>query len=385
MIYFDNSATSWPKPARVVQAMSHFMTEVGANPGRSAHHLSIEAGRIVYETREALARLLNMDDPLRIVFSLNATEALNLALCGILRPGDRVVTSSMEHNSVMRPLRALEKQGMVEIEIVPCSSEGFMDPADLEAALRPKTRMIVLNHASNVVGSLLPVGEAGKIARAHGVLLLVDAAQTAGAYPLDMEAMRIDLLAFTGHKALLGPQGTGGLCIGERVEVDDMEPLKRGGTGSRSEREEQPEFLPDKCESGTPNTVGLAGLRAGVEFVLEHGVENIRLHEVKLTRRLIEGLLNIPGVIVYGRHDAEMQTAVVSFNVEGLSPSDVGVRLDEEYDIMSRVGLDCAPAAHRTIGTFPVGTVRFGLGYFNTADEVDAALTAVMEIATSRS
>jgi cysteine desulfurase family protein len=385
MIYFDNAATSWPKPARVIEAMSHFMTKVGANPGRSAHHLSIEAGRIIYETREALARLFNMDDPLRIVFGPNATEAVNLALCGILRPGDHVVTSSMEHNSVMRPLRALEKQGMVEIEVVPCSSEGFLDPADLVAALGPQTRMVVLNHASNVVGSLLPIPEAGEITRAHDVLLLVDAAQTTGAYTVDMKAMQIDLLAFTGHKALLGPQGTGGLCIGERVEVDDLQPLKRGGTGSRSEREEQPGFLPDKCESGTLNTVGLAGLRAGVEFVLEHGVEDIRVHEVELTRRLIEGLSDIPGVILYGGHDSEMQTATVSFNVEGLAPSEVGLRLDEEYEIMSRVGLHCAPAAHRTIGTFPIGTVRFGLSYFNTVEEVDAALMAVREIATGES
>ncbi len=385
MIYFDNAATSWPKPARVTEAMAHFMTEVGANPGRSAHHLSIEAGRIIYETREALARLFDMDDPLRIVFGLNVTEALNLALRGILRPGDHVVTSSMEHNSVMRPLRALEVQGVVEITVVPCSSEGFLEPVDLEAALRPHTRMIALNHASNVVGSLLPVREAGEIAGAHDVLLLVDAAQTAGAYSLDMKTMPIDLLAFTGHKGLFGPQGTGGLCIGERVEVGDLRPLKRGGTGSRSEREEQPTFLPDKCESGTPNTVGLAGLRAGVEFVLEHGVEAIRVHEVGLTRWLIEGLLHIPGVILYGGHDAEVQTATVSFNVEGLAPSEVGLRLDEEYEIMSRVGLHCAPAAHRTIGTFPVGTVRFGLSYFNTVEEVDAALIAVREIATGAS
>jgi len=385
MIYFDNAATSWPKPARVIEAMSHFMTEVGANPGRSAHRLSIEAGRIIYETREALARLFNIDDPLRIVFGLNATEALNLALRGILRPGDHVVTSSMEHNSVMRPLRALQDQGVVEITVVPCSSEGFLDPADLEAALGAHTRMIALNHASNVVGSLLPVPEAGEIARAHGVLLLVDVAQTAGAYSLDMKAMHIDLLAFTGHKALFGPQGTGGLGIGERVEADDLQPLKRGGTGSRSEREEQPAFLPDKCESGTPNTVGLAGLRAGVEFVLEHGVEDIRVHGVELTRRLIEGLSDIPGVILYGGHDSEMQTATVSFNVEGLAPSEVGLRLDEESGIMSRVGLHCAPAAHRTIGTFPIGTVRFGLSYFSTVEEVDAALMAVREIATGES
>jgi cysteine desulfurase family protein len=384
MIYFDNAATSWPKPASVVDAMSSFMTEVGANPGRSAHRMSIEAGRIVYETREILARLFNVADPLRIVFGLNATEALNLALRGLLRSADHVVTSSMEHNSVMRPLRALEEAGVVEIDVVPCSSTGLLDPADVEAAFRPETRMIVLNHASNVVGTLLPVAEAGKIARRHDTLLVVDAAQTAGAYPLDMEAMNVDLLAFTGHKTLFGPQGTGGLCIGERVEAEQIEPIKRGGTGSRSEREEQPTFLPDRCESGTPNTVGLAGLRAGVEFVLQQGVEAIRAHEVVLTRRLIAGLREIPGVTVYGSHDAELQTATVSFSVEGLEPSEVGLVLDEGHGIMSRVGLHCAPAAHRTIGTFPVGTVRFGLSYFNTAQEVDAAVRAVRGIAAGR-
>ncbi|HUV74508.1 MAG TPA: aminotransferase class V-fold PLP-dependent enzyme, partial [Anaerolineae bacterium] len=294
MIYFDNAATSWPKPAVVLEAMSRFMTQVGANPGRSAHRLSIEAGRMLYETREALAGLFNLPDPLRIVFGLNATEALNLALWGMLRPGDRVITSSMEHNSVMRPLRALERDRLVNVDVIHCSSEGFLDPADLESAVRADTRMIVLNHASNVVGSLLPVADAGRIAREHDVLLMVDAAQTAGAYPIDMEAMHIDLLAFSGHKALYGPQGTGGLCIGERVSAEEMDPVKRGGTGSRSEWEEQPMFFPDRCESGTPNTVGLAGLRAGVEFVLQQGVEAIRVQEVSLTRRLVAGLLEIP-------------------------------------------------------------------------------------------
>ncbi|MGB3903976.1 MAG: aminotransferase class V-fold PLP-dependent enzyme [Anaerolineae bacterium] len=385
MIYFDNAATSWPKPARVVEALCHFITEVGANPGRSAHRLSIEAGRTIYETREALAQLFNVGDPLRIVLGLNATEALNLALCGILRRGDHVITSSMEHNSVMRPLRALEAQGVIELDVMQCSSEGFLDPSDLEAAIGPDSRMIVLNHASNVVGSLLPVAEAGAIARNHDVLLLVDAAQTAGAYPLDMKAMQIDLLAFTGHKALFGPQGTGGLCLGERVAVDDLRPLKRGGTGSGSDQEEQPDFLPDKYESGTPNAVGLAGLGAGVEFVLEQGVEAIRAHEVELTRQLIAGLLDIPGVTPYGGHDAEMQVASVSFNVEGVAPSKVAALLDERYEIMSRVGLHCAPAAHRTIGTFPVGAVRFGLSYLNTAQEVEAALKAAREIARGES
>jgi cysteine desulfurase family protein len=380
MIYFDNAATSWPKPPRVAEAMIHFLNEVGANPGRSAHRLAVEAGRIVYNAREAVAELFNAPDPLRVVFGHNVTEALNLALRGLLRPGDHVITSSMEHNSVMRPLRALEQQG-VEVTVVRCSPQGFLDPADVEAAVRPNTTMIVLNHASNVVGTLLPVAEAGRIARRHGLLLLVDAAQTGGAYPIDVQADSIDLLAFTGHKSLYGPMGTGGLIIGEWVDVERMEPLKRGGTGSRSEWEEQPDFLPDLCESGTPNAVGLAGLEAGVRWVLEQGVDAIRAHEVELTQRLIDGLTDIPGVTVYGGLDATHQTATVSFNIAGMEPSEVGLLLDEEYGILCRVGLHCAPAAHKTIGTFPTGTVRFGLGAFNTQGEVDAAVAAVGQLA----
>ena len=380
MIYFDNAATSWPKPPGVAEAMVHFLNEVGANPGRSAHRLALKSGRIVYNAREAVAELFNAPDPLRVVFGSNATDALNLALRGLLHPGHHIITSSMEHNSVMRPLRALEQQG-VEVTIVPCSARGFLDPADVEMAIRPNTRMIVLNHASNVVGTLLPVAEVGRIARRHGPLLLVDAAQTAGAYPIDVEADKIDLLAFTGHKSLLGPMGTGGLYIGERVNLRELEPLKRGGTGSRSELEEQPDFLPDMCESGTLNTVGIAGLLAGVRFVLERGVDEIRRHEVELTQRLIGGLTAIPGVTVHGGHDARRQMATVSINIEGLSPSEVGLRLDEEYGILCRVGLHCAPAAHKTIGTFPVGTVRFGLGAFNTQEEVDSAVAAVGELA----
>ena len=399
MIYFDNAATSWPKPPGVAQAMVHFLNEIGANPGRSGHRRSVEAGRIVYEAREAVAELFNFDDPLRVVFGSNVTEALNLALCGYLRPGDHVITSSVEHNSVMRPLRALERDG-VAVTVVPCAPDGTLDPADVEAAIQPDTVMVVLNHASNVTGTLLPVAEVGHICRRHGLLLLVDAAQTAGAYPIDVQAESIDLLAFTGHKRLLGPMGTGGLLIGERVDVERIEPLKRGGTGSRSEHEEQPDFLPDRCESGTLNAVGLAGLLAGVRFVAEVGVDTIRRHEEELTAQLIAGLKAIPstalrrssgqgsgrrpGVTVYGPGDATRQTATVSFNVAGLLPSEVGLRLDEEYGIMARVGLHCAPAAHRTIGTFPTGTVRFGLGYFNTADEVEAAVRAIWEMRGQR-
>ncbi|MFN2219734.1 MAG: aminotransferase class V-fold PLP-dependent enzyme [Anaerolineae bacterium] len=384
MIYFDNAATSWPKPPGVVEAMTHFLEQVGANPGRSGHRLSLEAGRIVYEARELVATLFNASDPMRVVFGANATDGLNLALCGYLRGGDHVVTSSMEHNSVMRPLRALanrQESRAIELTVVPCSPQGFLRAEDLEAALRPNTAMIVLNHASNVCGTLLPVREAGTIARRHGCLLLVDAAQTAGAYPIDLEADQIDLLAFTGHKAMGGPMGTGGLVIGERVNLDRLSPLKRGGTGSRSEREEQPDFLPDAFESGTANAVGLAGLAAGVRWVLERGVDAIRQHEIARTRQLIAGLQEIDGVTVYGGLDAARQTATVSFTISEMEPSEVGLRLDDEYEILCRVGLHCAPAAHKTLGTFPKGTVRFAPGAFSTAEDVSRAVQAVREIA----
>lgn len=380
MIYLDNAATSWPKPPAVAEAMVHYLDRVGANPGRAGHRLAVEAARIVYAAREAVAGLLGVPDPLRVVFGANATEALNLAMGGLLRPGDHVITSSMEHNSVMRPLRALERQG-VRVTVVGCSPEGVLDPAAIAAAIRPDTRMIILNHASNVVGTILPVAEVGQIARRHGVLLLADAAQTAGTIPIDMKAEAIDLLAFTGHKSLYGPMGTGGLIIGERVDPSLLNPLKRGGTGSRSEWEEQPDFLPDSCESGTLNAVGLAGLTAGIRWVVQRGIEAIRAHEMMLAQRLIDGLRAIPKVIVYGTLDASRQTATVSFNIAGLEPSEVGLRLDEEYGILCRVGLHCAPAAHKTLGTFPTGTVRFGLAALNRPEEVDAAINAVRQLA----
>ena len=397
MIYFDNAATSWPKPPGVAEAMTRFIDEVGANPGRAAHRQAIESGRIVYAAREAVCEIFHAPDPLRLVWCKNVTEALNLALRGLLRPGDHVVTSSMEHNSMMRPLRALEGAperhqgaperhlGGVEVTVVECSPSGVLDPAEVEAAIRPNTRMVALNHASNVVGTLLPVAEVGAICRERDLLLLVDAAQTGGAYPVDVQVDKIDLLGFTGHKSLGGPMGTGGMIVGERVDETQIDPLIRGGTGSRSEYEVQPDFLPDMCESGTPNVVGLAGLEAGVRWVLERGVQAIRAHEVALTQSLIEGLRSIPGAIVHGTLDPELQTATVSFNIDGMRPSLVGLRLDDEYGIGCRVGLHCAPTAHRTLGTFPDGTVRFGLSAFNTADEVEVALGAVRQLAADAS
>jgi cysteine desulfurase family protein len=380
MVYLDNAATTWPKPPEVAAAMIDFMEQVGASPGRAAHRRAVESGRIVYEAREAVAELFNAQNPLHVVFGANVTEALNLALTGYLRPGDHIITSGMEHNAVMRPLRQLERRG-VALTVVPCSPDGFLDPADVEAAIRPDTVMVALNHASNVVGTLLPIAEVGRIAREHDILLLVDAAQTGGAYPVDMQADLVDLLGFTGHKSLFGPMGTGGLIIGERVDVARLQPLLRGGTGSNSEREEQPRFLPDMCESGTANAVGLAGLNAGVRWVLDRGVDQIRQHELDLTRRMIDRLCSIQRVVVYGGLDAARQTATVSFNIAGLAPSEVGLRLDEEYGIMCRVGLHCSPAAHRTIGTFPDGTIRFGLAALNTPEEAEEAADAVRQLA----
>lgn len=379
MIYLDNAATSWPKPPGVEEAMIHFLRNVGANPGRAGHRLAVEAARTVYAAREAVAELFRASDPLRVVFGANVTEALNLALHGLLRPGDHAITSSMEHNSVMRPLRALERQG-VHLTVAACAADGSLDPARVEEAIRPETKLIVLNHASNVVGTLLPVGEVGRIARRRGLLTLVDVAQTAGALPVDVERDAIDLLAFTGHKSLYGPMGTGGLIVGERVDTSRLEPLKRGGTGSGSEWEEQPVFLPDAYESGTPNAVGLAGLEAGIRWVQQRSVAEIRAHEVALTEQLLDGLRAVPGVTVYGSLDATRQTATVAFNVAGMAPSEVGLRLDDEYGILCRVGLHCSPAAHKTVGTFPVGSVRFGLGAFNTSEEVATAVEAVRRL-----
>ena len=380
MIYLDHAATSWPKPPGVIRAMADYLESAGGNPGRSGHSLSIEAGRIIYAAREAVAELFHAPDPLRVIFTLNATHAINLALCGLLRPGDHVVTSGIEHNSVMRPLRALENRG-VRITVVACNTDGSLDPARVAAAITPRTRMVAITHASNVTGTILPVREVAEAAHNAGALLLLDAAQTAGVLPIDVQAMGIDLLAFTGHKGLQGPPGTGGLVIGERVSIGQMEPLVRGGTGSRSEHEFQPEDVPDKFEGGTANGSGIAGLGAGVRWILSRGVNAIRSHEIELTRVLLEGLQAIPGITLYGVGNPSACTAVVSFTMRGRRVSEIGLQLDEEYGIMCRVGLHCAPAAHRTIGTFPEGTVRLAAGISTDSGEIRAAVDAVAEIA----
>jgi cysteine desulfurase / selenocysteine lyase len=382
MIYLDNAATSWPKPAGVTMAMVETLEQAGGNPGRSGHRLSIAAARIIYDTRESLARFFGVADPLRVIFTGNATQSLNLAIKGLLKPGDRVVVSSMEHNAVMRPLHFLEKQG-VAITVVPCAADGRLDVSKLVSALRPAPRLVVVTHASNVVGTLLPIKEIAKAVHTAGSLLLVDAAQTAGAVPIDITKMGVDLLAFTGHKELLGPPGIGGLVLADRFDIKQLGSLFQGGTGSRSDSEEQPDDLPDKYESGTANLVGIAGLRAGLEYVTRRGLADIQAHLQYLGRILIEDLTAIPGVKVFGTHDMDRSVAVISFTAAGRRVSAIGMRLDDEFGILSRVGLHCAPAAHRTIGSLLEGTVRFAPGIFTTVDDIKQAVAAVNQVLKS--
>ncbi len=377
-VYFDNAATSWPKPPAVEKAMMAFLSDVGGSPGRAGHRMSIAASRLVNDARDDLAELFGVADSSRIAFTKNSTEALNIAIMGALARGGHAITSSMEHNSVMRPLRWLEGQGIIDLTVVKCSPEGCLDPEDVRRALRPDTRLIVIVHASNVSGTLLPIGEVGAIAREAGVPLAVDASQTAGAYPIDVEALYIDMLAATGHKSLLGPTGTG--CLYVREGMDPL-PLSRGGTGSKSELEIQPDFMPDKYEAGTLNVIGIAGLGASARFLLETGVSNIAAHERALVQHFLDCASLLPGMTIYGPDDISQRIGVLSFTIDGFTTSKLGLLLDQEYGIMTRIGLHCSPAAHRTLGTFPDGTVRFGFSYFNTLEQVDYALDALGQIA----
>ena len=380
MIYLDNAATSWPKPDCISEAMNRFLRDIGANPGRSGHRLANQAESIRFDTREALAGLFGVRDPMRIIFTHNATAALNLAIRGLLAPGSHAITTAMEHNAVMRPLRDLENRGVV-LSLMACEKDGSLNPEQLDNLIRPETKLIVVNHASNVCGTLLPIRRIGEITHQRGVPFLVDAAQTAGGQPIDLYADNVDLLAFTGHKSLLGPTGTGGLAIRDDFDISRLPPLESGGTGSRSEQEYQPDFLPDKYEAGTPNIVGLAGLNAGVRYILERGIPAIVTHEQSLTQQLLDGLRKIPRVRIFGTGRPRLQTAVVSFVIDGQSVSEVAHRLDEEFEIMTRPGLHCAPAAHQTLGTKPYGTVRLAPGLFTTENQIDETLAAIHKIA----
>lgn len=380
IIYLDNAATSFPKPKDMMDAMEKYQREIGANPGRSGHGRSIDAGRVMYAARESLARLFNIDDPLHIVLTKNATEALNIALLGSMMSGDHVITTAMEHNSVMRPLRYLEARG-ASLSVITGSPFGEIDPEDIRKAFRKSTKLVIMTHASNVTGTVMPIEDVGAFVREReSVMFCVDAAQTAGALPIDVEKAGIDLLAFTGHKSLYGPQGTGGLYIRKGLDKK-IAPLMMGGTGSRSEFEEQPDFMPDKYESGTPNAIGFAGLNAGLTFIFQQTLTAIRAREESLTARFLEGLKALgDDVTVYGPNDPSRQTAVVSFNLKNFSSSDAALYFEEEHGILCRPGLHCAPSAHRVIKSFPQGTVRFSFSFFNTSMDVDAAIYAVQSL-----
>ncbi len=399
-IYLDNAATSFPKPPQVVEAMVHFMTEVGANPGRSGHRLSIEAERIVQRARESLALLFNIPDPGRTVFTSNITESINLVLNGHLKHGDHVITTGMEHNSVIRPLKYLEETGYISLSIARCDRRGFLDIDQIPRLLRTNTALIVVNHASNVCGTIQDINAVKYVS--GDIPILVDAAQTAGSIPIDVQAAGIDFLTFTGHKALMGPQGIGGLYLREGLV---LKPLKRGGTGSESENLRQPEFLPDALESGTLNNVGIAGLGAAVDFILSTGIENIRKHEQALTKALLDELHDVQGLTLYGPLKPELQTSTLSLTFDPVIPMETddvlrgcgsinlawledgpglheaGDLLNTNYDILVRTGLHCAPLAHQSLGTFPEGTVRLSIGFFNTPGDIKRAAEALKSIA----
>jgi len=377
MIYLDNAATTWPKPEVVYQAVDSCLRQCSGNPGRGNHGSARGANYILYEAREALAALFNINNPNQIIFTYNGTDALNMALLGRLRPGDSVVTTAMEHNAVARPLRYLETIG-INVHIVPCNHTGKLDLVAMKSVLKSGRKTIVMSHASNVTGTIMPIYEVGKLAAKYQACFIVDAAQTAGVEDIDVESCAIDMLAFSGHKGLLGPQGTGGLYV---RNGSDLTPLRYGGTGSFSEFDIQPEFLPDKLESGTTNTPGISGLLQGINFIRDIGIRNIRAKECQLAQQLISGLKNIKNVVVYGPELAHERTAVVSFTVGEMDSSLVAHRLDMEFDIACRAGLHCAPWAHRCIGTLQKGVIRFSPGYFNTTDEIMQAIKAIEHIA----
>ncbi len=379
MIYLDNAATSHPKPETVYARLDRVSREVGANPGRSGHRLAVEAEREIAAARREIAALLHAPDPQRIVFALNATDALSMAMKGILREGDHVITTPLEHNSVARPLQRLEREGFIQVTRLTASPAGVVDPDDLERALERRTRLVVMAHAGNVLGNVQPIARVGERTRAHGALLLVDAAQSAGSVLVDVAADRIDLLAFAGHKGLLGPTGTGGLWVGERAEV---RPWREGGTGGDSAAPVHPDQFPERLEGGTPNTAGIAALGEGARWVRERGVDSILRHETSLGSRLWKQMEGERRVVLHGPDPAGPgRTGIVTFSVEGRSPAEVGAILDSSFSIAVRAGLHCAPGVHRLMGTFPEGAVRVSPGPFSTEDDMDAMAEAVREIA----
>ncbi|MCF6095106.1 aminotransferase class V-fold PLP-dependent enzyme [Microaerobacter geothermalis] len=377
MIYFDNAASTWPKPPEVEMAMMTCIREYAANPGRGGHQLSIRAGRTLFQCRNLLAKLFAVTNPNDISFFPNATGAINQGIQGLLQEGDHVITTMIEHNSVRRPLEYLSKLGKIELSYVEVALDGTVSLKELDTLIKPNTKLLVVSHASNLLGTIIPIGELGRWAKGKGIVFMVDASQSAGAISINVERDNIDLLAFPGHKGLYGPQGTGGLYIHPSLELT---PLILGGTGSHSESIDQPKERPERFESGTPNTVGIAGLAAGVEFVLKTGVGQIWEHEQQLTQYCLSELINMDGITVYGPPPGVNRTAVISFNLEGLDPNELAFILDDYYGIAVRAGFHCTPLAHETAGTSQLGSVRISFSYFNTVEEVNRFIEVMKEI-----
>ena len=380
-IYLDNASTTFPKPEMVPKAVYEYMTAQGANINRGCYDSAYDVEELVFETRQMLSDLFHGGDCKNVVFTKNVTESLNIILKGFLKPGDHVLVSSMEHNAMMRPIRQLEAAGL-DFDRIDCDEQGNLRLDEMECLLRPNTKAVAMMHASNVCGTVLPIAAVGAFCHAHGLKFIVDCAQTAGVFDIDMETMHIDALAFTGHKGLLGPQGIGGFLLKEEI-IPLIDPLLSGGTGSISHTEEIPAFMPDRFEPGTMNLPGIMGLHAGLAWLEETGIENIRAHELALTARFLEGLEKLEGeglICIVGRRDIQNRTGVVSIQTLTKELSQVAFELDANYGIMTRVGLHCAPSAHQTLDTYPTGTIRFSFGWFNRESDVDAALNALEEI-----
>jgi len=382
IIYLDNGATTFPKPEEVYVVMDCYYRNFGVNPGRSGYDLCMAAGGIVNDTRKLLTRFFNGSDSNRLIFSLNATDALNLAIFGLLRSGDHAITTTLEHNSVLCPLYHLYKYDNVEVDYIPFDSNGFVDPDDFARKIKNNTKLVVVNHGSNVFGAVQPIKEIGDICRKKGIVFLVDASQTAGKIPVDLKEMNIDVIAFTGHKSLMGPMGTGGLYVREGIEIRHT---RAGGTGVKSAVRTHLDEYPYRLEYGTGNLPGIAGLNAGVKWIQSAGVDNIYKHEASLLTMLRDGLREIEGVTLYCQDDLTNHIGVMALNIDGIDAQDIGMMLDVDYNIACRTGLHCAPLAHEQLGTDKIrGAVRFGIGPFNTSEDIADAVNAIKDIAVNR-
>ncbi len=380
-IYLDNASTTFPKAPNVASAMADYITNCGININRGSYSLAYDVEDIIYTTRQRLHTLFNGHDPSHVIFTQNVTMSLNMVIKGLLKAGDHVLVSSMEHNAVMRPLTQLLDEG-ITFDTIPCDSTGSIQMDSIEPLIRPNTVALIINHASNVCGTIQPLKSIGPICKAHNLQFIVDAAQTAGVIPIDVKACHIDALCFTGHKGLLGPQGIGGIILTKEM-AQTLTPLIAGGTGSFSHLETMPTHMPDAFEAGTLNLPGIIGLNEGLDYIESQGMENIHNHELVLTQSFLEGLQSIDGINIVGKQNIQDRTAVVSITIDGMDPANIAYELESTYHIMTRVGLHCAPRAHQTLGTYPEGTVRFSFGYANTHKDVESALSALNTIVKS--